>query len=440
MEKMFTAISEKMFTELNPGEILTLSFKGETSQYIRLNNARIRQTGLVDDAVLGMQLSKGNRICSGAVTFSTNLTEDINRAGGELQRLRNELPQLPEDPFIVKPSGEGSSLEIKTALGLPFDQAVEALLPAMLGVDLVGIWASGKIYYGSSNSLGQKHWFETNTFSLDYSLVASDHKMVKGTFAGTDWDQAAYEKNLAESKNRLKLMSKQPVKVPPGKYRTWFGPQAVVNFLNTFNWMGLSEAAIQQGCSGFGRMRNEGARLSSKLSLSENFSRGLAPRFNSLGEVAENISPLIVSGELINSMVSSRSSAEYGVPSNQAEESEIFRSLFMESGDLAEKEILSELDTGLFLSNLHYLNWSDVTGGRITGLTRYACFWVDKGEITGPLDTMRFDDTIYNFFGSELERVGADQELVPDVSTYEGRNSESILCPGMLVNSFALTL
>ena len=31
--------------------------------------------------------------------------------------------------------------------------------------------------------------------------------------------------------------------------------------------------------------------------------------------------------------------------------------------------------------NLHYLNWSDNIGGRITGMTRYACFWVENGEI-----------------------------------------------------------
>jgi len=440
MEKMFTAVSDKLFSMLKSNEILTLSFKGESSQYIRLNNAKIRQTGLVDDALLNMRLIQGRQTCSGNVTFSTNLEEDLRRVTEELQRLRSELPQLLEDPFIVKPSGEGSSLEIKTAQGLPLEQAVDALLPAMQGVDLVGIWASGKIYYGAANSLGQKHWFETDTYSLDYSLVTPQHRMVKGTFAGTDWDQSAYEQNLDQSIRRLKLMSKDPIRIKPGNYRTWFGPQAVFNFLETFNWMGLSEASIQQGCSGFGRMRNEGARLSAKLFLNENFSRGLAPRFNSLGEIADNNSALIKSGELINSMVSSRSAAEYGVISNQAEESEIFRSLSMESGNLAEQDILSELDTGLFLSNLHYLNWSDVAGGRITGLTRYACFWVDKGEIVGPLETMRFDDTIYNFFGSELEKVGANQELIPDVSTYEGRNSESVLCPGMMVNSFALTL
>jgi predicted Zn-dependent protease len=92
------------------------------------------------------------------------------------------------------------------------------------------------------------------------------------------------------------------------------------------------------------------------------------------------------------------------------------------------------------LSNIHYLNWSDNPGGRITGLTRYACFWVEKGEIVAPIETMRFDDTFYRFFGTELESVGSTAEIIPDVLTYGQRNLGAITCPGILTSEFQLTL
>ena len=38
-------------------------------------------------------------------------------------------------------------------------------------------------------------------------------------------------------------------------------------------------------------------------------------------------------------------------------------------GNLKSDEILEQLGTGLYISNLHYLNWSDLTAGRITGMT-----------------------------------------------------------------------
>jgi len=112
----------------------------------------------------------------------------------------------------------------------------------------------------------------------------------------------------------------------------------------------------------------------------------------------------------------------------------------MTEGDLKEEDILKRLDTGIFISNIHYLNWSDALGGRITGLTRYACYWVEKGKLIAPIKTMRFDDSFYNFFGKNLEAVGRKVLARPVIETYDGRNPGSTMCPGVLVNNFELTL
>jgi predicted Zn-dependent protease len=112
----------------------------------------------------------------------------------------------------------------------------------------------------------------------------------------------------------------------------------------------------------------------------------------------------------------------------------------MEKGTLSPQEVLTSVDNGLFISNVHYLNWSDNPSGRITGLTRYACFQIENGEITSPIQTMRFDDTFYRFFGNELEAVGKNSYMIPDVSTYFRRSMGVMDCPGILVNSFTLTL
>ena len=107
---------------------------------------------------------------------------------------------------------------------------------------------------------------------------------------------------------------------------------------------------------------------------------------------------------------------------------------------LKPKNVLKSIDKGLYLSNIHYLNWSDVSGGRITGLTRYACFWVEGGEIIAPIRTMRFDDSFYRFFGDQLLEVEDKLTLNPEVGTYGGRSMGATTCPGILVDSFRLTL
>ena len=80
--------------------------------------------------------------------------------------------------------------------------------------------------------------------------------MVKGTYAGTDWDQNSYESYIHRSIEKLELMKRKPVRVDTGMYRTWFEPKAVADFIDMFSWNGISEASLQQGCSGFGKMRH----------------------------------------------------------------------------------------------------------------------------------------------------------------------------------------
>ena len=73
-------------------------------------------------------------------------------------------------------------------------------------------------------------------------------------------------------------------------------------------------------------------------------------------------------------------------------------------------------------------------------MTRYACYWVEDGKMVAPIKTMRFDDSFYNFFGSNLEGVGKEILARPVIETYDGRNPGETTCPGILVNDFELTL
>ena len=112
----------------------------------------------------------------------------------------------------------------------------------------------------------------------------------------------------------------------------------------------------------------------------------------------------------------------------------------IENKDVQREDVVKEIEKGLYLSNIHYLNWSDNAGGRITGLTRYACFWVEGGEIVAPIETMRFDDSFYRFFGNKLLHVEDKLTVLPEVGTYGQRSLGATKCPGILVDSFELTL
>ncbi len=102
--------------------------------------------------------------------------------------------------------------------------------------------------------------------------------------------------------------------------------------------------------------------------------------------------------------------------------------------------MLAALGTGLYIGNLWYLNWSDAPAARMTGMTRFATFWVEEGRIQAPLGTMRFDDSIYSFLGEHLEALTSERQLRVSSSTYGERQTDSALLPGALTGKLTLTL
>ena len=440
MNNYFNKLNNFIFSLLSDNEIVKVGLWGESSQFIRLNNSKIRQTGLVDDLSYSICLIHNKKQVAASSTITGNFQSDQLKLSNILSSLRLDIKQVPEDPFIVYPDSTKNSKEINKGSLLSVQDAVDMLLPSMQGVDLTGIWASGLIYTGAANSLGQTHWFETETFSLDYSLITIGQKMVKDCFAGTHWNQEKYEEYIKNSKLKLKAMEKESIKIKPGKYRTYIAPAGVADIIDMFSWGGISESSLQQKDSALLKMREQNIKLSPCFTLTEDFSNGMVPRFNSNGEIAPETLPLIVQGSLKNTLVNSRTQKEYAVESNFASSGEELRSPMITAGDLKETEILDKIDRGIYLSNLHYLNWSDRLGGRITGMTRYACFYVEHGKSIAPIENMRFDDTIYNVFGNNLESLTDSNQLVPNVGTYDGRNFGGVYSPGVLLSEFDLTL
>jgi predicted Zn-dependent protease len=440
LETSFDRVLAGLTANLHADEQFTLRLQGEVSQFTRFNHARVRQTGIVTDGSLQLKLIAQQRSSSVEFPFTGDPEIDLLQAQAALATLRVEVPQLPVDPYLVLPTGNATSHEVHAGDLLPAASAVANLLPVVSGLDFTGLYAGGVMMRGYADSSGQKHWFATESYTLDYSLFTNTGQAVKGTLAGSHWDDAAYQSKIAESKTQLTRLA-QPLKtIERGKYRSYLAPAATADLLGMLSWGGISEAALQQGRSCFGALQRGEQALSPQLTIAENFQRGLVPRFNELGEIAPAHLTLIDRGQLANTLVNARTAKEYQKPANGANRSESLRSAEISPGNLAPDRILATLDTGLYLSNLHYLNWSDRPTGRVTGMTRYACFWVERGEIVAPIANLRFDESLYRCWGENLLALTDWVEFIPDVDTYGSRQLGGSWAPGLLVEDFTYTL
>ena len=189
-----------------------------------------------------------------------------------------------------------------------------------------------------------------------------------------------------------------------------------------------------------GRLFKGEKQLSPLVTISENSLRASCPSFDEMGAKKPDQTILVDQGKAGSPLVSNRSSIEYGLNSTAAMSGESPESIDMKAGDLAENDVLDALGTGLYINNLWYLNYSDLREGVITGMTRFACFWVEEGQIVGPTNVMRFDDSVYRLLGDGLEALTAERQLLFDPGSYDQRSTSSMHLPGALINDMNFTL
>ncbi|MDD4976515.1 MAG: metallopeptidase TldD-related protein [Bacteriovorax sp.] len=431
--------SKKVLNELLSDESITMTLSAEETLFTRFSNAKVRQITNLNQAFIDFNFIKGNKTLSFSLPFKAT-EDDFAGALKKIKESRIWIAHLPEDPYLVRPEFYGVTKD-ENLFDLPSnDEMLSGILESASHVDMAGVFSSGDIVRATINSVGQFHWFKTRNFYLDYSLYNNKQKAVKSLFAGNEWDVNALQTNIKDSEYKLSLMNRESKKIERGSYRVFLAPSAVSELLGTLSWGGVSMGDHQRGNGSFKDLWEKKKKLSPKFNLTEDFSLGMSPRFNDRGEVAPSLLPIIEKGELKNFLTSTRTAKEYKVETNFATDWEGMRSPVIATGGLARENILKELGTGLFLSDLHYLNWSDRETARLTGMTRYACFWVENGEIASPIQDLRFDESFYSLFGDTLVDLTNYSEVIPNTGSYSQRDVGGSKVPGILLADFKFTL
>jgi len=445
LEARFGRACDALFGALKGGEALAVEFGGEDSTFLRFNHGKVRQLGSVERVDLSLRFYANGRTLGSGANLSGDADADAKACADLVAKLRERAALLPEDPYQVLPAATGNSREEFSGRMPDASRLVEEVLEPgdaleRAGADFVGLHAQGPVCRGAAASSGARHWFATEIFATDWSACLPNGKAVKSCYAGREWDGAEWRRQLTAELPRLEALNRPERILPPGAYRVWLSPDAVDAFVPFFSRMGLSERAYREGSSAWAALRDGRKTLAAKFSLAQDFSLGAEPRFNELGELAPERLSLVEAGKFANAIVSSRSAKQYGAVPNAAPDWEGVRSPSVAPGDFDDGKALEALGTGLYVSNVHYLNWSDFDSARVTGMTRFACVWVEDGKIVSPIKDLRFDESLYRLWGDKLEAVGRRRSFIAETGSYVSRDLGGSLVPGMLIDGMTFTL
>ena len=435
----FKALVNSLRAALQEPEQFTLSYAAESSAFVRFNHAKVRQAGQVQQASIGLKLINEGRHADLNITLAGDPQVDLRRLTEGLQQLRETLPLLPPDPYLLLNHNGWQSNNVQSHPLPDTEQVVAQITQAAEGLDLVGFYAAGPISRGFASSSGAFGWHQANSFNFDFSLFHENGQAVKASYAGHDWNSEGFARRFQQAREQLEFLGRPLRTLAPGQYRAYLAPAALEEIMGMLCWGGFSAQSIASKSSPLQKLYGGDSTFSPLVSLDEKVSGSLSPAFSDEGYPRSDLG-LIVDGKAGAQLVSSRSAAEYGLTANGASGGESPSALNMKAGALPDADILKQLGTGLYISNLWYLNFSDQPAARLTGMTRFATFWVENGEIQAPVSTMRFDDSAFSLLGSQLEALTQERELLLSASTYSQRATASALLPGALVNRLTLTL
>lgn len=445
LEQPFERVADFVGRAARADEMLFASLRGERSAFARFNRARLRQAGDVERVVARLQLVVGRRTAVFQAALPGVADDDERVLRAALRALRSAIVDARDDPHLALSLEATRSHRVLEAISRPdADELVDRIARSARGADLVGFLAAGEQMSAMASSLGHRHYHETGSWSFEFTVHGADaalrDKAVKSLVGGRDWDGEALESAIGEAIDRLPLLARPAVAVAPGAHRVLLSPRAVAELVSMLGWGGFSARALATGQSPLALLKRSQASFDSRIHLADDLQSAGVPLFQQDGFVRPSRLELLRGGALAGELVSPRSAREFALASTGAADDERPGAWDMAPGDLAEPDALAALGTGLSVSDLWYLNFSDRQSCRVTGMTRFATLWVQDGEPVGPVDPLRFDDSLYAVLGSELVALTRSAAWLPDTSTYDGRAFGGARVPGALVGRMSFTL
>ena len=420
---------------------ISLALNAEASDFLRFNRAALRQATHVLQATATVSVVQGRRRAEGSLSLSGDLAEDTRRLLAERARLVADLAHIPEDRYLLLPEGRSASAREDRGVLPSAAEVIDAVRTHAADHDFVGFYAGGPVVRAYADSLGSRHWHRVESFHFDWCLYRRADKAVKTSYAGTQWSGAEFAARVQQAAARSALLDLAPRTLDPGAYRAAFSAAAMNELLGTLGWSGFSLKARRTGTSSLLQLAHGDARLHPGFRLAESAAAGIAPAFTADGFVKPAEIVLVDAGQAAGTLNSPRSAREYGLEATGANTLEMPESLVLGTGSIPHDRLLETLGTGLYVSNLWYLNYSDRQACRMTGMTRFACFWVEGGQPVAPLNVMRFDDVFLRMFGEQgLVGLTDRAELVPNSDSYQMRQLASITTPAAIVEGWRLTL
>jgi predicted Zn-dependent protease len=207
-----------------------------------------------------------------------------------------------------------------------------------------------------------------------------------------------------------------PIALDPGTYEVVLEPRAVAALLLFPAWLGFNAKAHAEGTS-FVHLGEQ--QLDAQIDLWDDATdpRALGRPYDAEGTPKRRLD-LVRAGVSVGLAHDRRSARLAGVePTGSSIGSEAFggdpADLFLGAGDRSRDDLVAGVERGLLVTDLWYNRILDPKTQVVTGLTRNGLFLIEGGEVTRPVQDLRYTQSVIGALGpGHVLGIGDDAVLV----------------------------
>ena len=398
---------------------------GYTRGLTRFAESRVHQNVVESNAEVIITAVFGKKL--GFASTNSLKTEDLKGAlkravaFAKVQRERpsfRSLPaqqEIPQIPTFFPETARFSPKERAEVIKRLFAKATKAYpeLSRRAGVRLAGSFATGEGELCVCNSLGVRA-YQPYTFA-ELKVVALTEES-SGYSYGLSRDVRRLDPELLGERALKKgLDSQNPRELPPGRYDVLLEPPAVAELLEWMGYIGFGAKSLQEG-TGF-----MAGRLGEKITgdFVTIYDDGLDPEgmampFDFEGVPKKKVALIeegVAKGVVYDSLTASKEGKEstgHALPPGSWG-GPLPLNLFMKEGEIPLEEMPLQMERGILITRLHYVNGLlDTRRALMTGMTRDGTFFVEDGKVAFPIKNLRFTEQILEAF-SRIEAISRER-------------------------------
>jgi predicted Zn-dependent protease len=303
------------------------------------------------------------------------------------------------------------------------------------GFEAAGAFETSTVQLAVANSLG--------IWACEPRTDAEVHAVIMADAGGSGWAQRAavdastldFEMIAREAVEKAER-SRYPVELPVGEYRVVLDAYAVGAMLQDLSFMGLNALALEEERSPFtGRMGQQVAAPSVTIYDDAFDTEGLPRAFDYEGAPKQKV-VLVDRGRAAGVVYDSLSALKEGKPNtgHALPAPNTFgafpENLMMAPGDASREDLFRGIERGIYVTRFHYTNIVHPVRTLFTGMTRDGTFLIEHGELTQPVKSFRFTQSIWEALSS-AEAIGRERIQIRDYAT--------VLAPAMRLSTWHFT-